>query len=166
MQDQNPIEWAIRPLKKYADFTGRAPRAEYWWFALASTVLGIAFDYLDRLVSQPIIGIYGPLSLALAFVLLVPGVAVTVRRVHDINRNGWWVLLDSWSYLFMVAGLIHASLEEIVKTTTPALLLMLVIFMLVSIVVMLVFTVTRGTEGPNRYGPDPYGPDALEEVFA
>jgi uncharacterized membrane protein YhaH (DUF805 family) len=67
---------------KYVDFTGRAPRSEYWWFALFVFVLAIAFTLIDP---------------ARAFIfhlgVLLPQIAVAVRRLHDINRAGWWLLI-------------------------------------------------------------------------
>ncbi len=161
-----PIDWALHPLRHYADFNGRAPRAEYWWYTLATAIIGLGLDYLDRLVGGSVIGVYGPLSLIFTLGLLVPGIAVAVRRLHDINRTGWWILLDLWSYVFVIAGFGKISLESAIKGLSPAPALILIITVLLGAVIMLVFMVTRGSDGPNRYGPDPYGPNQLEQVFA
>jgi uncharacterized membrane protein YhaH (DUF805 family) len=165
----NPIEWAIRPLQRYADFSGRASRAEYWWYTLASIIAGLGFEYLDKFFGGPLIGVYGPLSLACTLGLLIPGLAVEIRRLHDIDRSGWWILLNLWAYGFVVAGLSQMPVEGIFKSVFKganiAALVILLLVMLVGTVIMFVFSVTRGTDGPNRYGPDPYGPDQLEEVF-
>jgi uncharacterized membrane protein YhaH (DUF805 family) len=166
MRDLSPIEWAIRPLKKYAVFSGRAPRAEYWWYSVAYGIFGLALGFVDERVGSPIIGVYGPLSLILTLGLLVPGLTVFVRRLHDIGRSGWWVLLNLWNYVLIVASFGNANIEGLFKNVNPAITLVLVLLMLVCIVTMLVFAITRGTEGLNAYGPDPYGPDQLEEVFA
>ena len=87
MNDISPLEWAVRPIKKYAVFTGRAPRAEYWWFYLATVVVQIPLGIIDKTI--------GELESALFAVQpchLLPWLAVTVRRLHDINRSGWWLL--------------------------------------------------------------------------
>jgi len=82
------MNWYIEVLKKYAVFTGRARRTEYWMFVLFNFIISIVLGYLARLAGgSNIIGsIY---SLA----VLIPSIAVAVRRLHDTNRTGWWLLL-------------------------------------------------------------------------
>lgn len=72
-------------LRKYATFTGRARRKEFWYFVLASAILGA--------IAEKIYGGEGMMSNFLEMLLFVPGVAVAVRRLHDTGRSGWWVLL-------------------------------------------------------------------------
>ena len=79
---------------KYATFSGRAPRSEYWWFclfqALGSIVLGILDGVFGTFNAQAGIGLLGGIwSLA----LLLPGLAVAVRRYHDKDFRGWWILV-------------------------------------------------------------------------
>lgn len=71
-------------LKKYADFTGRARRKEYWMFTLFNVII---VTVLELIGFSLLLGLY---SLA----TLVPVWAVTARRLHDINRSGWWQLLS------------------------------------------------------------------------
>jgi uncharacterized membrane protein YhaH (DUF805 family) len=68
-------------LQKYADFNGRATRPEYWWFVLFNFVLGLVLFW------API------LSIIVSLALLLPSVAVAIRRLHDIDKSGWWLLL-------------------------------------------------------------------------
>lgn len=68
---------------KYVDFTGRATPSEYWYFAL--------FIFLGQLICAIV---YRPLGAAFVLATLLPGVAVTVRRLHDTDRSGWWLLLN------------------------------------------------------------------------
>lgn len=169
MNDLNPIQWAVRPLRRYADFTGRAPRAEYWWFSLAAGIVGFPLDYLDGLFGAPIVGIYGPIGLAYTLAILIPGFSVTVRRLHDIDRSGWWILLNVGTYVFTVAGFVVSDfgrIFELFRNLSPPILLVLILGWIAAIVVSFVFMITRGDEGPNRFGSDPYGADGLEEVFA
>src|SRR5690348_1054151 len=86
MQDVPPLEWALRPLKKYAIFSGRAPRAEYWWYYLATVIVGIPLRLTDKML-----GTEQALSAIFQLILLVPWLAVSVRRLHDVNRSGWWL---------------------------------------------------------------------------
>jgi uncharacterized membrane protein YhaH (DUF805 family) len=73
--------------KKYADFSGRARRSEYWWWALAAFVAQLVVRLIGAAIGTPIL--YILLSLA----ILVPGLAVGVRRLHDTGRSGWWLLI-------------------------------------------------------------------------
>ena len=94
MSQLSPIDWAKRPLQKYADFTGRAPRPEYWWFVLAQIIVLIIAMFLDSILGTDFGGSgYGLIYLVVALGLLVPALAAGVRRLHDTNRSGWWLLL-------------------------------------------------------------------------
>ena len=78
--------------KKYANFNGRASRSEYWWFQLFYIIVAfvaVIFDsmYIDN--SQTM----GPLELVTSLALLLPALAVTARRLHDVGRSGWWMLI-------------------------------------------------------------------------
>ncbi|OXM99291.1 DUF805 domain-containing protein [Bifidobacterium vansinderenii] len=81
----------VRFFKKYAVFHGRASRSEYWWWFLFSAIIGAVFSLLSSATdgSTIIEGLEGIWNLA----VLVPGVALAIRRMHDANRSGWWVLL-------------------------------------------------------------------------
>ena len=86
--DKTPIAWALLPLKKYAQFSGRSSRAEYWWFTLAYVVTGFAVDAIDRIMGSEL----GILGLIFTLALLVPSLSVTVRRMHDVGISAWWLL--------------------------------------------------------------------------
>ena len=80
-------------LSKYVTFTGRAPRSEYWFWVLFVFIISIAASILDMAVFPwSNIG-SGPLSLILTLGLLLPNIAVGIRRLHDIDRTGWWLLI-------------------------------------------------------------------------
>ena len=90
----SPIDWATRPLKKYADFTGRAPRAEYWWFYLLIMVGYVIAMILDSLFGvDKAAGPYGIVTIVLGLAILLPSIAAGIRRLHDTNRSGWWLLI-------------------------------------------------------------------------
>jgi uncharacterized membrane protein YhaH (DUF805 family) len=82
------MSWYLEVLKKYAEFNGRARRKEYWMFVLINMIIIFVLYFIEGLAGGP--GILGGLySLA----VLIPGIAVTVRRLHDTNRSGWWLLI-------------------------------------------------------------------------
>jgi uncharacterized membrane protein YhaH (DUF805 family) len=86
-------------VKKYATIEGRASRSEFWWFTLFLVLGGILFDVLDAVLGwqfgEPDIfgNRAGVLNLLFNLAVLVPIVCVTARRLHDVNRSGWWMLI-------------------------------------------------------------------------
>ena len=79
---------------KYADFSGRALRSEFWWFVLFSLLGGIVTTIIDVMILGYSIESYGPVNLIFTVALILPGIAVTARRLHDINKSGWWQLIE------------------------------------------------------------------------
>lgn len=93
---RTPLQWALLPIQRYTDFAGRSPRAEYWWFGLFDvaislllTIIDVLLIGLDKVMEYSI----GPLSGIAALALLLPSVAVSFRRLHDLGRSAWWLLL-------------------------------------------------------------------------
>lgn len=87
-------------LSNYATFSGRASRAELWWWVLFVFILMAVTQAVDAAIIAPALGFQPyesaagqPLSLLLALVLFIPNLAVGVRRLHDINKSGWWLLI-------------------------------------------------------------------------
>ncbi|QZP07814.1 DUF805 domain-containing protein [Caenibius sp. WL] len=146
------MEWMLLPLKRYADFSGRSRRMEYWMFTLFNVlvvaglaiVLGaIGYATGSFQGSTPPVFfmiVLGIVALGYMAVFLVPSIAVVVRRLHDRDMSGWWYL-----------GIIVASMIPIVGTLAS--------------IALLVLMVLPGTPGPNRFGPDPKDP-ANAAVFA
>lgn len=89
------MNWYIAVLKKYATFDGRARRTEYWMFVLFNVIFSFAFSFIDSLSGLASDKGYGPLSGLYALALLLPSLAVGVRRLHDTGRSGWWLLLSA-----------------------------------------------------------------------
>lgn len=91
------MNYFLEALGKYAVFSGRARRSEYWFFVLFTCLIGIAFASLGLFIAN-VSG--GPPTLAeylvdlFSLVIFIPSLAVSVRRLHDIGMNGWWVLLN------------------------------------------------------------------------
>ncbi len=81
------MNWYLDALKQYATFTGRARRQAYWMFFLFTVIISIVLGLVDRAIGMNLLGmIYG-------LATLIPGIAVGVRRLHDTDRSGWWILV-------------------------------------------------------------------------
>ena len=80
-------------MRRYASFRGRSSRAEFWWFVALYFVGAIAFTVIDEMLFGPTGDGPGPLTALFVLVHLLPGIAVQIRRLHDIDRTGWWVLI-------------------------------------------------------------------------
>ncbi|WP_373490032.1 DUF805 domain-containing protein [Parasphingorhabdus sp.] len=81
------------PLRRYAEFGGRSRRREYWMFFLFTVLLGLGTALFDTLAFGLEFDDNGPLSILTNVALLIPSLAVGVRRLHDVGRSGWWLLL-------------------------------------------------------------------------
>ena len=186
----SPIDWAMRPLKRYAQFSGRAPRAEFWWFFLALMVVYFVVWFIFGAVvggaaasqtepSAGMLGAFGAAGIILALfwlAVLIPTIAVQVRRLHDTGRSGWWLggfYLLYAVYLVLTVGVLgsvmRASMEGgAAPQPSGAMFVGAMAFGLaffVYAIALLVFYCLPGTKGANRYGDDPYG-NNVEEVFA
>jgi uncharacterized membrane protein YhaH (DUF805 family) len=164
--NMTPVDWAKRPiLEKYADFTGRAPRAEFWWYVLALIVAGIVVHIVESILglSHMIFYAFGPLSLLFRLATIVPSLAVSVRRLHDTNRPGWWVLLPLIPELLMMvaaamtAGAVVAGGGLGAAVGGGILTVLIGLVALVGAVVLIVFCAMPSQPGSNQYGPNPYG---------
>lgn len=86
---------------RYFDFQGRSSRSEYWWFVLFNLLLNVATAIFDLVVLGVSSDGFLPANTATTIITFIPGVAVSVRRLHDIGRSGWWIFLA-----FTVVGII------------------------------------------------------------
>lgn len=88
------MNWYIEVLKKYVVFRGRARRREYWYFFLFNILISIALGFIDGVTGMldPTTGI-GTLGGIYSLAVFLPSIAVAVRRLHDIGRTGWWLLI-------------------------------------------------------------------------
>ena len=128
------MHWYIEALKKYAVFTGRSRRSEYWYFQLFNILIGIAIILVFAFLGGVLAGITGNgektaeaiaqlAYSAFALATFLPALGVLIRRLHDTNRSGWWVLIGLVPF---IGG-----------------------------IVLIVFCVEDSQVGSNQYGPNP-----------
>ena len=152
------MEWATLPLKKYAEFTGRSRRREYWSFvALMIAVFAILY-LVERLLGLRVYG-QGPLTFLFQLAILLPTLAAGARRLHDTGRSGWWQLI-------CYAPALLSMLLPFLGVANLSLLTIVLIVSVIGLIVLIVFLALDGTRGPNRYGPDPKGAGAGEPAGA
>lgn len=82
------MNWYLAVLKKYAVFSGRASRTEYWMFTLFTVIVSIVLTVVDRAI-----GTGGVLAGLYSLAVLLPSIGVLIRRLHDTGRTGWWALI-------------------------------------------------------------------------
>jgi len=131
------MHWMLMPLRRYAEFSGRSRRKEYWMFSLLNGLVGLAVGLVFLVgyhadMSQTEMDTYlmPVLYLACLYSLaaIIPGIAVTFRRLHDTDRSAWNLL---WGLIPLIGS-----------------------------IMLIVFYCTDGTPGPNRFGPDPKAGEA------
>ena len=170
MTIQDSVKTCIR---KYADFSGRATRAEYWWWVLATILASFAVGAVDSFISFVTSSYgYSPLSTIFGLAVLLPDLAVTCRRLHDIGKSGWWQLL--WVVLAVLAiipiivgaiiglsGLLTGDGEwgewwAAISWAPIVIGILIALLVWIGLVIWwLVWMVKQGQAGPNHYGPDP-----------
>lgn len=155
--NMTPVDWAKRPLQKYADFAGRAARAEFWWYVLAYILASIVLTIVESTLGMSkMLGQIGPLRALFALALLLPTLAVGARRLHDTNRSGWWQAIAFVPYgLMVVAGALAVMGGGLLGLI--AMMGLIGIIALIALIVLIVFWVMPGTPGNNRYGAPPLG---------
>lgn len=159
------IDWYLKVVRdNYANFSGRARRSEYWYYALCNVLISIVLGIADYLIGLEINVLRSIYSLA----VFIPGLAVLVRRMHDIGKSGWFVLT------FLIPVFVGAGWLGVISTTTlsgdapdPTMSILPALLLIGAIVWMIVLLCKNGQEGPNEYGPDPKNPyDGIDEIGA
>ncbi|WP_426062170.1 DUF805 domain-containing protein [Hymenobacter sp. B1770] len=88
------MEQYLQALKKYAVFTGRARRKEYWMFFLFHMLFAFAAAIADNVLGFSIDGIgYGYIYMLYTLAMVIPGISIGVRRLHDIGKSGWFAFI-------------------------------------------------------------------------
>lgn len=155
-------------LRKYGDFSGRATRAEFWWWQVFGWIGGLIFGSIDSSIRSFAGGdsyAFSPLGSIFGLAILLPGLAVQARRLHDIGKTGWWILV--WVAIALL-GLIPLTVGGVIfivewagggepGSAIPLLvggLVTLLAFLILAVWVIM-WMVRQGQDGPNQYGPDP-----------
>ncbi|WP_127018666.1 DUF805 domain-containing protein [Flagellimonas beolgyonensis] len=90
------MKYYLKVLQNYANFNGRARRSEYWYFFLFNTLISLVLGFIDGLLDTTIIGSLYSLA------VLIPTIAVGVRRMHDVGKSGWFLLIPIYNIILAV----------------------------------------------------------------
>lgn len=140
------MRWITEPLRKYADFNGRASRMEFWIFLLFVTALTVLANRIDGRSGETVaisIGM-GILELSVTLIFLLPSITVGVRRLHDTGRSGWWIMLIYLPWLAALASATNASLQLAAAGA-----------LLVGGIAWIVLMLLPGQAQENAFGPPP-----------
>ncbi len=96
------MNWYLEVLKKYAVFSGRARRKEYWMFFLFNIIVSIAIGFVSGLLGGLLhISALGIVPIIYSLYIFIPSISVAVRRMHDLGRSGWWVIVPIANIIFL-----------------------------------------------------------------
>jgi uncharacterized membrane protein YhaH (DUF805 family) len=87
------MNYYLKVLQNYATFSGRARRSEYWYFVLFNVIISFVFGFVGGLIKMPII------STIYSFAVLIPAISVGVRRMHDVGKSGWFLLIPIYNLI-------------------------------------------------------------------
>ena len=174
------MKWYFKCLKQYADFSGRARRKEYWWFMLINFIIGFALmlglmipmvkmgfnaaasgaedidemEVMLTIMKNPFMYIY----IIYYFAVLIPSIAVTVRRLHDIGKSGYWAI-------FIYGSALLSYVAQLFQITSSVAFILFGLASFVIIIISLVWMFTNSDFDSNQYGPNPKGEgNPTEEV--
>ncbi len=141
----------------FANFRDRAARAEYWWWALFATIVLLIALGLDFAIFRG--WSIGPFYLVFSLASLLPSLSVTVRRLHDTGRSGWWLMIPAGSAILATAITIAGVITHGNEPPSMGLLLLIgavVILCIGSSILLLVWMLLPSVPGNNAYGPNRY----------
>lgn len=148
------MNWFLMAVRKYAVFSGRARRKEYWFFVLFYILIAVVLSFIDAVLSAYEEGI-GMLTGIFQLAMFLPALGVAVRRMHDTGRSGWWVLVP---LIPLIGGALIgwlAVLGDAAEIMLVVLGVLVTLFMFIGWLIFLWFATRDGQPGENAYGPDP-----------
>ncbi|MCC5935511.1 MAG: DUF805 domain-containing protein [Balneolales bacterium] len=105
------MKWYILALKRFAEFRGRSRRREYWFYFLFNMIIFFVINMVESVSGYTEFGEFGPATVWYVLVMFTPSIAVTVRRLHDTNRSGFWLLISFAPVLGFLA-MLYFTLSE------------------------------------------------------
>jgi len=157
----NPFEFSILPFKRYFDFSGRSSRSELWWFFLLTTLSGFLLQMISVATFNPwsysSFRFIDLIILIWSLFTIIPQISVQVRRLHDLNRTGLWLLLFYGLYVLgIIIIMFGVFLAEMGEFGGFGLMLILSLVILIGVPIwQIVWYCFPPVDPENRFGPNP-----------
>lgn len=161
VKELNCFDAVVQVLRKTFVYKGRARRMEFWswtllqgFFYMMCRLFLSSESYQNMLFNQQYLPLY--LLILLSLLLYIPTISVAIRRLHDINRSGWWygafVIVNIIMFLVLFFAIVFSPKIYVVSSFVYVIYLL---FALVYSILLIVWNFFEGTHGPNKYGEDP-----------
>lgn len=140
--------------ENYANFNGRARRSEYWYFILFNALFSLALTLIDNLLGLNLgTADSGVLNTIYSLAVFIPSLAVSVRRLHDIGKSGWLLLITYGTIILLAVFLILGSFMY--SFDSSALIMIFALLIIAVAIWLLIMFCTEGDDFTNKYGPNP-----------
>jgi len=146
------MQWYLFAFRKYINFAGRARRKEYFYFLLFTFLTSFVLAFIDEFINikfeyapKQYIGI---LSIAYNLFILIPSLGVSVRRLHDSGKSGWWMLI------YTAVAILYIIASRLFKNFTMLMIVISIIFIIFSFYYIYLFF-RNSEDGTNEYGANP-----------
>jgi uncharacterized membrane protein YhaH (DUF805 family) len=147
--------------ENYANFNGRARRSEYWYFILFNILFSTVTKIIDNLLGFEFgSSNSGILNTIYGLVVFIPGLAVSVRRLHDIGKSGWLLLIAYSIIIFLAVLLVIGGITSFANSSFSSWMFIPLLLVLAIAIWLLVLFCTEGDDFTNKYGKDP------KDIFA
>jgi uncharacterized membrane protein YhaH (DUF805 family) len=163
--EMSPIGYYFRAFQKYAQFSGRATRAEYWWFIIGNNIILTILNFIGELSNF--------LNFIFVLAMIIPTLSVTARRLHDVGKSGWLQLLGIIASIvifisallslflgFAGGAILFSGNSSEIGSGILGIAVILAVLSLISVGVniwLFILTIQDSTPGSNKYGPNPKG---------
>lgn len=137
------MNWYFKVLKNYINFSGRARRREFWMFTLISFIITSVINLIEYPLNTEI------LSIVYEIGIFLPSFAVAVRRLHDVGKSGWWLVLPNFIFLLAYIFILNGNFTSGLISTVSF------VFVLVYGIILLVWLCRESDAGRNKYGKNP-----------
>jgi uncharacterized membrane protein YhaH (DUF805 family) len=166
----------LKAIHNYANFKGRASRSDYWYFILFNAIFAIVASYLDKALGfsfvtpkadpsglQPAMA-YGYIYVIYTLAVFIPGLSLTVRRLHDVGKSGWWYV-GFMVYMVLVAvvlmaTLLGAGINGGIPSSFPVTALVAILTIVAAGIWFFILMCTKGHPGENKWGLNPLEEEA------
>ena len=152
------IDWYKKVVfENYANFNGRARRSEYWWFTVAHIIIVTILSLLDNGLGLTFgSGNSGVLKTIYSLLIFIPSLAVAVRRLHDVGKSGWILLIIYGLMIAFAIALIASRFGTGMSDNDYGITFIIPVLGIIALGIwMLILLFTEGDRGTNKFGPDP-----------